>query len=250
MFQAVTTARRLLDDLTSKPSEIPYAEAHKRLQGVLIGPDDKQTCIVVMLSDAAIKNFRSVLGRSVADGKLPWKRKPGILWEALEQCGIPIGLGSPRRPAGRERRHRRRGRPHDRPPRRDLGRAGHYLGVVVAPQHSAHGDCVRAAACSARRPACTAVYWSGHTMDAVLMSMPSMLYVLAISGAIHLINYYRRGDQGLMDSWSAPDEAITPRLEAGSTVLGHDRHRPRLALRERHRADRQVRRVLCDRRVL
>jgi hypothetical protein len=25
MFQAVTTARRLLDDLTSKPSEIPYA---------------------------------------------------------------------------------------------------------------------------------------------------------------------------------------------------------------------------------
>ncbi|MEX2092773.1 MAG: hypothetical protein WD971_08860, partial [Pirellulales bacterium] len=35
MFQAVTTARRLLDDLTSKPSEIPYVEARERLQDVL-----------------------------------------------------------------------------------------------------------------------------------------------------------------------------------------------------------------------
>ena len=98
MFQAVTTARRLLDDLTSKPSEIPYVEAHKRLENVLIGPDGKQTCIVVMLSDDAIKNFREVLARRVADGKLPWKRKPGVLWEALEQCGIPadsVHLGGP-----------------------------------------------------------------------------------------------------------------------------------------------------------
>ncbi len=36
-----------------------------------------------------------------------------------------------------------------------------------------------------------AVWWTGQTSDAVLMSMPSMVYVLAISGAVHLINYYR-----------------------------------------------------------
>jgi predicted RND superfamily exporter protein len=34
------------------------------------------------------------------------------------------------------------------------------------------------------------VIWTGKTTDAVMMSMPSMLYVLAISGAVHLVNYY------------------------------------------------------------
>src|SRR5688572_13768282 len=60
-FQTVTTARRTLDDITSKPSEVPYDEAVKRLQGTLIGQDAKQTCVVVMLSDEAIKNFREVV---------------------------------------------------------------------------------------------------------------------------------------------------------------------------------------------
>ena len=36
-----------------------------------------------------------------------------------------------------------------------------------------------------------AVWLTGQSADAVLMSMPSMVYVLAISGAVHLINYYR-----------------------------------------------------------
>ena len=35
------------------------------------------------------------------------------------------------------------------------------------------------------------VYLLGSSMDAILMSMPAMIYVLAISGAIHYINYYR-----------------------------------------------------------
>ncbi|MEZ6079607.1 MAG: MMPL family transporter [Pirellulaceae bacterium] len=32
---------------------------------------------------------------------------------------------------------------------------------------------------------------SGQNVDAILMSMPSLVYVLAISGAVHLVNYYR-----------------------------------------------------------
>jgi predicted RND superfamily exporter protein len=52
-----------------------------------------------------------------------------------------------------------------------------------------------------------AVYWSGNTMDAVLMSMPSLLYVLAISGAVHMVNYYREAikEHGLE---GAPEAAI------------------------------------------
>lgn len=206
MFQAVTTARRLLDDLTSKPSEIPYAEAHKRLENVLIGPDGKQTCLVVMLSDAAIENFPAVLGRSVIDGKLPWKRKPGILWEALEQCGIPkesVRLGGP--PVENVAIDEEGGRTIAR-----LGGISGLLGIGLA-WWSLRSIRLTAIvfACGVLSAAVglSAVYWSGHTMDAVLMSMPSMLYVLAISGSIHLINYYREAlkEYGLE---GAPEQAI------------------------------------------
>ena len=190
MFQAVTTARRLLDDLTSKPSEIPYAEARERLQGVLIGPDEKQTCIVVMLSDAAIKNFRSVVGRHVANGSLPWQRKPGILWECLSsaafrrnRCAWAV------RPWKMSRIDEEGGRTIAR-----LGAISGVLGLILA-WWSLRSIRLTAIvfACGILSAAAglAAVYWTGNTMDAILMSMPSLLYVLAISGAVHLVNYYR-----------------------------------------------------------
>ncbi len=35
------------------------------------------------------------------------------------------------------------------------------------------------------------VWWSGGSVDAILMSMPSLVYVLGLSGSIHVVNYYR-----------------------------------------------------------
>lgn len=35
------------------------------------------------------------------------------------------------------------------------------------------------------------VWYFGSTLDAILMSMPSLIYVMALSGAIHVVNYYR-----------------------------------------------------------
>ena len=45
------------------------------------------------------------------------------------------------------------------------------------------------------------VWWTNGRVDAILMSMPSLVYVLGLSGAIHVINYYRdevraRGQSG------------------------------------------------------
>ena len=36
-----------------------------------------------------------------------------------------------------------------------------------------------------------AVWWTSGRVDAILMSMPSLVYVLGLSGAIHVVNYYR-----------------------------------------------------------
>ncbi len=35
------------------------------------------------------------------------------------------------------------------------------------------------------------VWFGGSTLDAILMSMPSLVYVLGLSGAVHIVNYYR-----------------------------------------------------------
>lgn len=35
------------------------------------------------------------------------------------------------------------------------------------------------------------VWYGGQTMDAILMTMPSLVYVLGISAAVHYVNYYR-----------------------------------------------------------
>jgi len=39
------------------------------------------------------------------------------------------------------------------------------------------------------------VWWTGSCVDAILLSMPSLVYVLGLSGAVHIVNYYREAVQ-------------------------------------------------------
>jgi predicted RND superfamily exporter protein len=189
-FQSVTTGRRLLNELTSKPSNVPYNIALKRLQGTVIGPDGKQTCLVIMLSDAAIKDFRGVVGRRAHDGPMPWDRKPGVLLEALAHCGIDpetAKLGGP--PVENVA--------IDEEGERTLARLALLSGVLGLGLAWWSLRSIRLTlivfSCGILSAAAglAVVNWTGQTTDAVMMCMPSMIYVLAISGAVHLVNYYR-----------------------------------------------------------
>lgn len=68
------------------------------------------------------------------------------------------------------------------------------------------------------------VYWTGGHVDAILMSMPSLVYVLGLSGAIHIVNYYRdevrsHGTKGA--AGRAASHALTPcALASITTSLG------------------------------
>ena len=68
------------------------------------------------------------------------------------------------------------------------------------------------------------VWWTSGTVDAVLMSMPSLVYVLGLSGAIHVVNYYRdevriRGKSGA--AGRALKHAILPcTLASVTTAIG------------------------------
>ncbi len=52
------------------------------------------------------------------------------------------------------------------------------------------------------------VWWCNASVDAILLTMPSLVYVLGMAGAVHIINYYRDAvvEHGAKD---APDRAIT-----------------------------------------
>lgn len=68
------------------------------------------------------------------------------------------------------------------------------------------------------------VGWTGGHVDAILLSMPSLVYVLGLSGAIHVINYYRdevrtRGRDGA--AGRALHHAVLPcTLAAVTTAIG------------------------------
>ena len=68
------------------------------------------------------------------------------------------------------------------------------------------------------------VWWTGSSVDAILMSMPSLVYVLGLSGAVHIVNYYREAvhEHGLA---GAPQRALAHGflpcfLAAFTTALG------------------------------
>ena len=86
-----------MDQLTNPPLDLPYAEALKRLQGLVIGPDGRQTCVLVSLTDDASSHFRELIGRG--ETKLIKSRnKPGLLFNILAECGIEknsVHLGGP-----------------------------------------------------------------------------------------------------------------------------------------------------------
>jgi predicted RND superfamily exporter protein len=68
------------------------------------------------------------------------------------------------------------------------------------------------------------VWWTKGTVDAIMMSMPSLVYVLGLSGAVHITNYYRDAvqEKGLP---GAPERALAHgwkpcALAALTTALG------------------------------
>ena len=61
------------------------------------------------------------------------------------------------------------------------------------------------------------VWYSGGEMNAIVLTMPSLVYVAAISGAIHLANYYRDSihEGGLEGAPDARDPARLAAVDAG-----------------------------------
>jgi uncharacterized protein len=207
LFKTITTGPNVLASLTREGGELANddEEAHRRLAGTLFGPLDEKTgerttCIMLTLTEAARRNLHLVLGRGMLG-------KPrGQLYEVAHESNIPdeeLRMGGP---------------PVDNVAIDEEGSITlvRLLGFSIALGLSLSLLCFRSISATimiffvggiSAVVSLACVWWLGSSVDAIMMSMPSMIYVLGLSGAAHIINYYHEAvrEHGFA---GAPERAI------------------------------------------
>jgi predicted RND superfamily exporter protein len=240
-FKSVITGRRLVDDLKARYPTLSEEEVLKRLEGSLIGEDHYKTCLVVTLTkEANGRNLRAALERirSLARQCNIEPPKKEVSSNFLVRLCHGVGQTLQEMIFGREPQ---RGGIHlGGPPvdnvaidvegERTLYRLAGLSAIVGL---GISWLCLRSfrltflvffVALLAAGVGLASVFFSGSTVDAVLLSMPSLVYVLAMSGAVHIINYYHDAvrNRGLE---RAPERALRHgmvpcTLAAFTTALG------------------------------
>lgn len=212
-YKRVISGPAVLEELTAPPVSLGYGEAIKRLEGALVGPvkrdaegnslgnESRTTCLIVYLSEEATR-----------DNKTMRASIEKITNIAVTECAIAeesIHMGGP---------------PVDNitidiEGERTLIRLASLAGLVGFAlsywcfRSFKVTSVVFAIGVLSAGMSLAVVFYFGilevmvlgsdrprlGTVDAILMSMPAVVYVLGLSGAIHIVNYYRdaRREQGL-----------------------------------------------------
>lgn len=206
LFAEVITGPQLLARLTEDPIDLPRAQAIQRLQGKLIGPDGEQTCAVITPADGFKDHLHDMLDliRRIA------VEEAAVPADALRMGGPPV-INAAVDSEGESSL-------------RMLALLSGAMGLGIA------WFCFRSLKLTlivfftgaySATIGVAVVWFGGGTMNAILMTMPPLVYVAAMSGAIHLANYYREalGEAGPL---RAPGRAVAharvPLLLATSTT--------------------------------
>jgi len=195
LIRQAYSGSQMLREMTNGPLSLSEKEALRRLTGVLIGPDAESTVLIVQLSKEGRKNQRAAidlikqLARKHAGLDLDALRMGGTVFEAtsmeieiertLHNYVLPIFLVTFVITWWFLRSIRQ---------------------VVIVLSVAFYCRCLSLAL----------VYYAGHKLSVVLSIMPVLVYVLAVSAGVHLVNYYR---DALADG--DVDQAPRKTLQAG-----------------------------------
>jgi len=208
-FLEVTTGPRALRTLLSEPFRLSRDEAIRRLTGTLIGPDGRTTCALVILSPKGDSNRTAALAaleKIVVEDCGVAREKLHLAGDSVANAAIDLES--------------------ERAVRQWL-----VLSWVVA--LTVAWFCLRSlrsifevfvTAVFASGVATAAIHFTGGSMNLVLVVVPVLIYVLTLSAAVHLTNYYRDAvrEQGVE---GAPQRALAVgwvpcSLSAATTALG------------------------------
>jgi len=250
-FKRVITGPRLIYELEQRYENLSREEILRRLEGSLIGKDHYKTCMVIILNghvegkelhkalelihhyaqQCNIEDPPAETGSRFFLARM-WNGFIGLLEEMIFGRAPPpqrrLILGGP--PVDNVA--------IDKEGERTLLRLAGLSAIVGLGVSMA---CLRSwrltfmvfwTALLAAGLGLSLVFFTGQSVDAVMLSMPSLVYVLAISGAIHIINYYHDSiREGGLDG--APENAVrfgwspcflaalTTALGLGSLYLSH-----------------------------
>ena len=211
-YKEIISGPQVLEQLTGSLG-ISYSAAVKRIEGALVGPvqrdaegkslgnDSRTTCLIVYLTEAATGNNRTMRKaiEKIADIA---STECGIAKETIHMGGPPVDNIT-----------------IDVEGERTLIRLAGFSGIVgfglsfwCFRSLKLTGIVFAVGVLSAGMSLAIVFYFgllemmfTGlptprlGTVDAILMSMPAVVYVLGLSGSIHIVNYYRdaRRDSGI-----------------------------------------------------
>ncbi|MEX0670430.1 MAG: MMPL family transporter [Pirellulales bacterium] len=223
-YKIAQTGPRAVERMGQDPLNLGREEAIARLTGALIGPpppgveagaagddlDQRKTCLVLTLADAARANLHGAIDE--------------IRKVAVAECGIPdasLHMGGP---------------PVDNV---SIDKAGQTSVTILFGLSLVVGGIVSwwslksktlvamviASGVYSMFASLAVVWYSGFPVDAILLTMPSLVYVATTSGAIHLANYYRDqlAETGVQEGAAgrAVHHALLPlSLATGTTAIG------------------------------
>ncbi len=176
LFRQVLTGRSVLRQLESEPLNLTEKTAMNRMSGWLVNTTDGKTCAIALV-------------RPGADGRRDRHAAVAAAVATAEELGIPyksLWMAGPTADAVA------------------IDKAGGdtvlFLAMLAAVwsgllgwlclRHIRRSTIVFVTAILSWSIALTIVYVSGQNMDAVLLTMPALVFVLAVSGAIHFTHYY------------------------------------------------------------
>lgn len=185
LFKSITTGPDVLASLTREGGVLhdDPDEALRRLSGTLFSRDGNQTCVLITLTDVARKDLHQIVGRGLLG-------KPrGRLFEIAEECSIScdaLRMGGP---------------PIDNVAIDEEGSITlvRLIGLCAVVGFGLSFACFRSFSATimvffvgglSAVISLAFVFWLGSSVDAITMSMPALVYVLGLSGAAHIVNYY------------------------------------------------------------
>ncbi|NMC22100.1 MAG: MMPL family transporter [Thermogutta sp.] len=228
-FKSVISGSDLVRQL-QEDQGLTREQAIDRLRGFLVGMDGRQTCLVMTIDPRAEERWERHFQGDPTQKKFMHAVIDHVHETALQVCDIQpeeLHLGGP--PVDNVA--------IDVEGQRSLIRLAVVCGVVGL---VVSWWCLRSWGLTAMvfttgifsaGLSMVAVWLSGNHMNAILLTMPALVYVAAVSGAIHMANYYRdtlRRQQaaGLADpAAGAPDGAVREAwlplfLATGTTAFG------------------------------
>ncbi|MCA9140350.1 MAG: MMPL family transporter, partial [Planctomycetales bacterium] len=175
-FDRVRSGQNALQELTSPPQNFSRGAAISRLRGILIGANDETTCLVLTTS------VEGQADRSAAVQE--------IETQALKVCDLPtseLKLAGPTVDAAMI----------DAESRKLLFSLAGLSALVSFLIASLRMQSIRLAisvlvvAAYSTAISLAILYFSGGKMNLLMTMLPPLIYVLTISSAVHLANYYR-----------------------------------------------------------